>query len=86
MSPPHIERMCMTTEVNWGNVSKAPPLAEILLMEEVSELTRLPLPTLRFYRHAGKGPRSFKLGNRVAYKRSDVLDWIEQQYNAERSA
>jgi predicted DNA-binding transcriptional regulator AlpA len=60
---------------------------DFLLLEEVSELTRLPLATLRYYRHSGQGgPKSFKLGNRVAYKRSDVLDWIEQQYNAERSA
>jgi predicted DNA-binding transcriptional regulator AlpA len=54
---------------------------EILLIEEVSELTRLPLATLRFYRHRGDGPKSFKLGNRVAYKRADVERWIEAQYN-----
>jgi predicted DNA-binding transcriptional regulator AlpA len=55
---------------------------EILLIEEVSELTRLPLATLRFYRHRGDGgPKSFKLGNRVAYKRADVEQWIQAQYN-----
>lgn len=55
---------------------------EIFLIEEVSELTRLPLATLRFYRHRGDGgPKSFKLGNRVAYKRADVEQWIEAQYN-----
>jgi predicted DNA-binding transcriptional regulator AlpA len=56
------------------------PPAEILLMEEVSELTRIPLSTLRFYRHSNQGPRSFKLGGRIAYKRGDVLDWIETRY------
>ena len=56
--------------------------AEILLMEEVSELTGIPMSTLRFYRHAGRGgPRSFKLGGRVVYRRSDVEAWIEAQYN-----
>jgi DNA-binding transcriptional MerR regulator len=30
-------------------------LGEILLLEEVSELTRVPVPTLRYYRHVGKG-------------------------------
>jgi predicted DNA-binding transcriptional regulator AlpA len=54
--------------------------AEILLMPEVSELTRIPLSTLRFYRHSGQGPRSFLLGGRVVYKRSDVTQWIETQY------
>jgi predicted DNA-binding transcriptional regulator AlpA len=55
---------------------------QILLMEEVSELTRIPLSTLRFYRHSGQGqgPKSFKLGGRVCYKRSDVPDWMETRY------
>ena len=58
-------------------------MPEILLLEEVSELTRIPVPSLRFYRHAGKGPKSFRLGNRVVYKKADVEAWIEQRYNAE---
>jgi predicted DNA-binding transcriptional regulator AlpA len=55
---------------------------EILLMEEVSGLTRIPLSTLRYYRHAGQGqgPKSFKLGGRICYKRSDVEEWIETRY------
>lgn len=74
----------MSVEVDWGNIPKAPPLSEILLMEEVSDLTRLPLATLRFYRHRGQGgPKSFKLGNRVCYKRADVMQWIQDQYDAE---
>jgi predicted DNA-binding transcriptional regulator AlpA len=56
--------------------------SEILFGEEVAELTRIPIATLRFYRSAGKGPRSFKLGNRVVYKRSDVEAWIQEQYAA----
>jgi predicted DNA-binding transcriptional regulator AlpA len=64
-------------------IHTGPSLGEILLMEEVSELTRIPMSTLRFYRHSNQGPRSFKLGGRIAYKRSDVLDWIESRYNAE---
>jgi predicted DNA-binding transcriptional regulator AlpA len=56
-------------------------MSELLLIEEVAELTRLPLSTLRFYRHRGNGgPRSFKLGNRVVYRRSDVEAWIEQEF------
>jgi predicted DNA-binding transcriptional regulator AlpA len=71
----------MSVEVNWGNIPTAAPLSEILLLEEVAELTRLPKATLRFYRHRGEGgPKSFKIGNRVCYRRSDVLDWIESQY------
>ncbi len=72
----------MSVEVNWGEIPKAAPLSEILLLEEVSELTRVPVPSLRYYRHVGEGgPRSFKLGNRVVYKRADVEQWIEERYN-----
>jgi predicted DNA-binding transcriptional regulator AlpA len=72
----------MSIEVNWGNIPKAPPLNEILLLEEVSEMTRLPRATLRFYRHRGQGGlKSFRLGNRVVYKRTDVEAWIESRYN-----
>jgi predicted DNA-binding transcriptional regulator AlpA len=54
---------------------------EILLLEEVAEMTRLPRATLRFYRHRGEcGPRSFKIGNRVCYRRSDVEAWLETCY------
>ena len=73
----HGEEPRLSTEA----IHTGPSLGEILLMEEVSELTRIPLSTLRFYRHSNQGPRSFKLGGRIAYKRSDVLDWIESRYN-----
>jgi predicted DNA-binding transcriptional regulator AlpA len=70
--------------VNTKVIHTRSSLADILLIEEVSELTRIPLSTLRFYRHVGKGgPKSFKLGNRVAYKRGDVERWIEEQYRAQ---
>jgi excisionase family DNA binding protein len=47
---------------------------------EVAELVRTPIETVRYWRHVGKGPRSFKVGRRVLYKRSDVQDWLEEQY------
>jgi predicted DNA-binding transcriptional regulator AlpA len=57
--------------------------SELLHLEEVSEMTRIPVPSLRFYRHNGTGPRSFRLGNRIVYKRADVEAWIEERYNAD---
>lgn len=54
---------------------------EILLTSEVSELTRIPVTTLRWYRHKGIGPRSFTLGpKKVAYLRRDVENWLAEQY------
>ncbi len=57
---------------------------KLMKIEEVAELTRLSVPTLRFLRHKGEGPRGFRLSKRLVYKRSDVLAWIDQQYEADK--
>lgn len=56
--------------------------SELMLMEEVAVLTRIPVNSLRYYRqrNKGEGPPSFKLGKRVFYRRSSVLAWIEEQF------
>jgi predicted DNA-binding transcriptional regulator AlpA len=62
-------------------IHDGPTLPELLVVEEVAELIRVPKSTLRYYRHSGQGgPRSFRLGSRVVYKRGDVLNWIESRY------
>lgn len=58
-------------------------VGDLMNISEVSELTLTPAPTLRYWRSMKKGPRSFKLGGRVVYKRHDVLHWIEAQYAAD---
>ena len=52
---------------------------ELLTMAEVSDLIRVPVATLRYWRHLGCGPRSFKVGRTVRYWRSDVYQWLEEQ-------
>lgn len=53
-------------------------------MCEVSEMTRIPVATLRFYRHLGnKGPKSALLGGRVMYREQDVIDWVNSAFDAE---
>jgi predicted DNA-binding transcriptional regulator AlpA len=49
---------------------------ELLTITEAADITRAPLATLRYWRHLGTGPRSFRLGRRVVYRRSDLLEWI----------
>lgn len=46
---------------------------------EVAALLRVPAETARYWRHLGKGPRSFKVpgGRRVLYARDDVERFIE---------
>ena len=52
---------------------------ELLTMAEVSDLIRVPVATLRYWRHLGCGPRSFKVGRTVRYWRSYVYQWLEEQ-------
>jgi predicted DNA-binding transcriptional regulator AlpA len=56
---------------------------DLLTIEEVAALTRKPVATLYGYRHRGLGPRSFRLGRRVMYTRSDVLAWVRAQWAAD---
>ena len=52
---------------------------QLLTITETAELLRTPVATLRWWRHTGQGPRSFKIGRRVTYRRSDLEDWTEAQ-------
>jgi len=47
-----------------------------LITAEVAELVRAPIETVRYWRHVGKGPKSFKVGRRVLYAIEDVDAWI----------
>ncbi|MGP5258650.1 helix-turn-helix transcriptional regulator [Brachybacterium paraconglomeratum] len=51
------------------------PLTE----KEVSAMTGLAPGTLRYWRHTGEGPRSYRLGRSVRYDVQDVRDWIAEQ-------
>ena len=52
---------------------------EMLTIAEVAALIRVPVATLRYWRHLGSGPRSFRIGRSVRYWRSEVWAWIENQ-------
>jgi predicted DNA-binding transcriptional regulator AlpA len=59
-------------------------MSDLLDIPEVSKVTRVPEATLRYWRHKGTGPKSFKLGpRRVMYRREDVEAWIEEQYTGD---
>lgn len=53
---------------------------ELLTLVQVSELTGIPVNTLRWMRANDRGPRSFRLGRGVRFWLSDVLAWIDAQY------
>ena len=52
---------------------------ELLTITEVAELLRAPVATLRYWRHLGTGPRSFRLGRRVLYRSDGLRSWIDAQ-------
>ncbi len=55
----------------------------LLTTNEVAEMLRIPVATLRWWRHEGTGPKAFKLGARkVMYRKSDVDAWLESRYAA----
>ena len=81
-----------TNTPNWSQESSMTATADhddLLLLPEVAELTRQSIDTLRGLRHRGEGPQGFRMGRRVVYRRSEVLDWIaahEQAEHASRAA
>lgn len=50
--------------------------------DEVAATTRLASGTLRQWRHNRRGPASVRLGGKVLYRRSAVLDWIADEERA----
>lgn len=54
---------------------------KMLTVAEVAAMIRVPEGTLRYWRHLGSGPKSFKMGpRRVVYREQDVLEWVDAQY------
>ena len=52
---------------------------ELMTIKEVATLVRVPEATLRYWRHLGKGPHSFRVGRSVRYWRNDVVHGLEEQ-------
>lgn len=53
-------------------------MSRLLTLDEVAEWTRTPIATLRYWRHRGQGPPTFKLGRRVVAREEDVEAWIAE--------
>lgn len=52
---------------------------ELLTITEVAEILRVPVATLRYWRHRGEGPRSFRVGRAVRYWHDEVIAWLHEQ-------
>ncbi|MDP9093692.1 MAG: helix-turn-helix domain-containing protein [Actinomycetota bacterium] len=60
-------------------------LDELLTIGEVAAITRAPISTVRYWRHLGTGPRSFRLGRRVVFRRADLDRWMAERERAART-
>ena len=58
----------------------------LLTIEEVAELLRMPVASLRYWRVLGTGPRGFIVGRRLRYVRADVFRWLVEQREGDPSA
>jgi excisionase family DNA binding protein len=58
-------------------------MSSYLTTKEVGELLRTPTETVRYWRHIGTGPASFKVGRRVLYAREDVEAFIAEARGAQ---
>ena len=52
---------------------------QMMTLAEVAAFLRVPEATLRYWRHLGTGPASFKIGRHVRYRRIDVVTWLRAQ-------
>ena len=59
---------------------------EYLTTQEVADLLRLPVATLRAWRHRNVGPPAFRMGKHLRYDLAQVLLWVSQRQEAERTA
>ncbi|MGR6899773.1 MULTISPECIES: helix-turn-helix domain-containing protein [Glutamicibacter] len=55
------------------------------LIEEAAEFLRVPVSTLRYWRHLGTGPRSARIGGRVMYRQADLEAWLNEQFEKEET-
>jgi excisionase family DNA binding protein len=61
-------------------------MPEYMTTDEVAQLCRTSPETVRYWRHIGKGPTSFKVGRTVLYDREDVTSYLEAARQSAKSA
>lgn len=54
-----------------------------MTLEEAAMFLRKSPAQMRWMRHAGTGPKSAKVGGRVMFRKSDVMTWVDAQFEAE---
>lgn len=56
-------------------------IPQMLTTAQAAEYINTPAATLRYWRHQGVGPKSFRLGpRRVMYRVADLDEWVAAAY------
>jgi DNA-binding transcriptional MerR regulator len=61
-------------------------MAEYLTTADVAHLCRTSPETVRYWRHIGYGPPSFKVGRRVLYDAAKARQWLDETEAAQAAA
>lgn len=71
----------MNPQVAQANTDVRPAADEapLLTPQEVADFLAVPVLTLQTWRGRGTGPRSYRVGRHVRYRREDVESWLEEQ-------
>jgi excisionase family DNA binding protein len=58
----------------------------LMTIAELSTMLGVPIDTLYGWRHRGEGPKGYRVGRHVRYRRSSVEAWLDEQADRRRSA
>lgn len=58
--------------------------SKMLSVRELAELLQVPAATIYRWRSRGEGPRGYRIGKHVRFRRVDVEAWLESRRDAER--
>jgi predicted DNA-binding transcriptional regulator AlpA len=64
-----------------ANNKKGEMMERLLHERELAEHLYTPVPTLRYWRSIGAGPRYVKAGKRILYRESDIEAWLAERAN-----
>lgn len=66
------------------DTASPPPPEELLTRVETAKQLHVTLPTLRDYTRRGY-VKGYRMGNRVLYKRNEVMDGLQRIHNAKQA-
>jgi excisionase family DNA binding protein len=60
-------------------------LDELLSAQDLADYLDVPLSTLYDWRWRGEGPKGFRAGKHIRYRRADIEEWIQRQLDSHLS-